>query len=332
MSTVTAPKTELKHIPLDRIRHNPVALRAVDKETPEYKGLVDSIRVRGVLSAISVREIANPDPNDDQPLYGLIDGLHRFTASQDAGSDTIPAQITTLDDADVLEAQIIANAHVIKTAPVAYSKQLQRMIAGNPALVGVEVAARLGMSLSWLNERLGLTKLLESIQQLVDDKQIVLTNAFALAKLDPSIQDGFVERAMTQSPAEFVPAAQKAKKEFDAAKRQGRDPNADTFQQVEKLQKLADIKSEMAHPTIGPALIAKYDIDSPAEAWKRAIQWVLNSDEDSVAAQRAKHEARLKDNSAKKEAAKKERERIAQDRASQAQAEVQLAPGVTMHK
>ena len=331
MSEKTAALPDLKHIPLSRIRHNPVALRAVDKEDPAYPGLVDSIARVGVLNPINVREITNSDPNDPEPIYGLIDGLHRFTASQDADKDTIPCQVLSMTDAEVLEAQIIANAHVLQTKPVAFAKQLQRMIASNPALIATEVAGRLGMSTSWLSERLGLPRLIPDIQALVDDGQITLTNAFALAKLHADIQPNFVERAMTQSPGEFVPAAQKAKKEYDQAKRQGRDPNQDTFQAVEKLQKLAIIKSEMTNPTIGPALLAKHGVHSPAAAWNLAIKWVMNADADSVEGQRVKHNARQKDSAEKKAAAKAERERLASERAMNKQAEIQLAPGVKMH-
>ena len=323
---------ELKFVPIARIRHNPVALRTVEKETVEYRGLVDSIIQKGVLSPISVREITNPDPNDTEPLYGLIDGLHRFTASQDAGKDKIPCQIVTMDDAEVLEAQIVANAHVVTTKPVAYAKQLQRMIAANPALIASEVAGRLGMSTTWLSDRLGLPKLIQQCQELVDSGEITLTNAFALSKLPAELQPNFVERAMTQSPSEFVPAAQKAKKEYDNAKRQGRDPNQDAFQPIEKLQKLAIIKDELTHGKLGPALIAKHNIHSPAQAFAFAIKWVLNADPDSIEAQKLKHEARVADNKKKKDEAKAERERLAAEKASKKQAEIQLAPGVTMTK
>lgn len=323
-------QTELKHIPLSRIRHNPVALRSVNKEAEKYIGLVDSVRLRGVLSPISVREIQNPDPADQEPLYGVVDGLHRYSASQDAGLDSIPCQVTTLDDAEVLEAQIIANAHVIETKPVEYGHQLQRMIASNPALVAAEVASRLGKSTGWLDSMLGLDRLKEEIQALVDDGKIKLTNAYALSRLPEDLQTNFVDRAMTQSPAEFVPAAQKAKKEWDAAKRAGKDPNADTFLHIEKCQKMVDIKGEIARPAIGPALIAKYSISSPAEAFTLALKWVLNSDTDSIAAQRATHDARLADAKKKRDAAKAERDAIKAAAAAQPQTTVELAPGVKM--
>lgn len=325
-------QSKLLHIPLSKIRTNPVALRAVNKETVQYAGLVDSIRKVGVLNPVNVREIPNDNPENPGVMYGLCDGLHRYTAATDAGLLEIPAQVLSLDDAEILEAQIIANYHTIKTAPVEFAKQLQRMIAGNPALVTAEVASRLGVSPAWVNERLGLPRLIPEIQTLVDDGQITLTNAFALSKLDASIQPDFVERAMTQPPGEFVPAAQSAMKEWAMAKRQGRDPNVDTFKPIVKLQKMAILNQEVIDGKIGAAMIAKHEITTPAQAWALAMQWVLHSDKDSIAVQREKHTARLADNKKRKDEAKAEREKKASEKAGSTASSIMLAPGVVMTK
>lgn len=101
--------TVLKSIPLNNIKENPNALRTVDRTTEEYLGLVDSIRKNGILNAVLVREMQNPV--DQSVFYGLIDGLHRFTAAKDAGLTEIPAQVKSMEDAAVLEAQILANIH-----------------------------------------------------------------------------------------------------------------------------------------------------------------------------------------------------------------------------
>lgn len=101
----------LKSIPLSLIRENPVALRNVNRKGEGYLGLVDSVRKDGVLNAIVVREIK--DPTNGNVVYGLVDGLHRFSAASDAGLTEIPAQVKDMDDAAVLEAQLIANVHKI---------------------------------------------------------------------------------------------------------------------------------------------------------------------------------------------------------------------------
>lgn len=302
-------QTKLLHIPLKNIRENPVALRPVDKTTSEYKELVDSIRAVGIINPISVREIQNPDPAGEQ-LYSVCDGLHRFTAACDGGLDTIPCQVVTKDDAQVEEAQIIANIHKIETKPAQYSKQLNRMVLRNPDLTLNEISGRLSRSITWLSERLSIVKLKESIQKLVDAGQIVASNAIALAKLPVEMQDDFVERAMTQSPGDFGPAVQAAVKAHRDALRAGKDPNAQPqFIAVQTLRKLSEIKEvlENAKP-LAAELIALVQPQTPEEIFALAIKWVMKADPKSVQVQRAKWDAEQADKAAKKRKAELERE------------------------
>jgi len=136
MSTDTLGMVSLK-----KIRLNPVALRDVDRESEGYLGLVDSIKSSGVLNPIVVRPIKDSETGEE--LYGLVDGLHRFTAAGDAGLDTIPAHIKSMEEADILAAQIIGNIHRVETRPVEYSKQLQRILAQDPMLSMTALAAKL---------------------------------------------------------------------------------------------------------------------------------------------------------------------------------------------
>ncbi len=118
-------ETKLAHIKVATIRENPNALREVNRGTEKYLELVDSVRKRGVMNPILVRECKDPKTGED--FFGLIDGLHRFSAARDAGSETIPANITSMQDADTMLAQIMANVHRIETQPGEYSKQLVRI-------------------------------------------------------------------------------------------------------------------------------------------------------------------------------------------------------------
>jgi ParB/RepB/Spo0J family partition protein len=303
-----APQTELLHIPLANIRENPVALRPVDKTSEKYLSLVDNVRQYGILNPISVREIEGTG-SDGGKLYSVCDGLHRYTSANDAGLVTIPAQVKNLTDAQAEEAQIVANFHKVETKPAEYSKALNRIVLRNPDLTMVELSSRLNMTPTQLSERMSLVKLTEKIQKLVDEGAIKLTNAVALAKLPVEMQTDFVERAMTQSPAEFVPAATSALKKYREDLRAGRTPGEAVFEPVQLLQKLGDIKAALTdYKSLAQELIAAAQPKSPEEIFGLALAWVLRSDPVSVASQRQKWEAEQADKKAKKEAAAKERE------------------------
>lgn len=301
-----ADKTQLLHIPLAKIRENPVALRTVNRTTEEYTGLVDSIRKNGVLNPILVREVLDPDTNEK--VYGLVDGLHRFTASQDAGKDTIPAQVTSLEDAEVLEAQVLANVHKVETRPVEYSKQLVRILAQNPLMPLAELATRLSKSPAWLNERLGLVKLEPNIAGLVDEGKINLSNAYALAKLPTEEQPNFLDRAMTMSPQEFVPTANARIKEIRDAKRQGRAATPGEFTPVPHLRKVSELKEEMDQKNVGGVLVRELGVHDPIEAFNLGVKWALHMDPASIQAAKEKDAQRRKE--LEEASAKRKQERL----------------------
>ncbi len=296
----------LKRIPLDRIRENPIALRTVNRTTEDYLGLVDSIRKDGVLNSITVREVF--EAGSKEPVYSLVDGLHRFTASTDAGLTDIPAQVIDMDEGEVLVAQIVANIHKIETKPVEYSRQLMRILALHPLMPLAELSTTLSRSPSWLSERLGLVKLAKSIADLVDEDKINLSNAYALAKLPEEEQLNFLDRAMTMAPQEFVPTASQRVKEIKEAKRQGRDANPSEYVAVPHMRKVSELKEEMEQKVVAKVLVHELGVKDPVSAFNLGIQWALHMDPSSVQAAKAKDEARR---SADKEAkAKREKERL----------------------
>jgi ParB/RepB/Spo0J family partition protein len=317
MSNASEPKSTLKNIKLSDIRENPVALRSVDRKNPDYQQLVDSVRTHGVLESILVRELK--DAETGETYYGLINGLQRFSASQDAGKETVPAKVVSLSDAEVLEAQIITNVHRVETKPVEYSKQLIRILSGNPTMTISNLAAKLAKSPSWVSERLGLVKLEESVAKLVDDNKINLSNAYALAKLPPEEQANFIDRAMTLTPQEFVPTVNNRVKEIREAKRQGRDTTKLEFTPVAHAQKLSALKAELESPSVGPALVERVGVTTAEEGFALGVAWSLHMDPLSIEQAKADDEARK----AKEADAKAKRKQEAQDRRAKAAAEAQ---------
>jgi len=310
---------KLAVIAIAAIRENPVALRSVNRESEEYLGLVDSIRNKGFLGAITVRSKKDDETGDE--FYELVDGLHRFSAAKDAGIEQINVDVVTLDDDAVMEAQIMANIHKIETKPVEYSKQLLRILSRNPLMTEAELATKLGKSTQWIKERLGLTKITNAdIAALVNEGKIKLANAYAMAKLPPEEMADFVDRAMTQAPDEFVPAVNARVKEIRDAKRKGKDAEAAVFQPVAFMQKLKDIKDEMEAGKIAKALIKETGVKTAAEGFDLAIKWVLHLDPKSVEAQKAKDEERKRLKEEKKKQRDAERaQKIAEKKKKEAE-------------
>lgn len=270
----------LENIPLGKIRENPVALRQVNRNTEKYLELVASIVDQGLLNPIVVRPLV--DPETKEQFYGLIDGLHRYTACQDAGLATIPAHVKSMADADVLVAQIIGNIHRIETRPVEYSKQLQKILAQDPRLTSSILARQLGKSTTWIADRLGLLKIEENVSKLVDEGKINLSNAFALAKLPKEEQAGFVDRAITMPPQEFSSTVMERKKQLDKARREGRPVETDFVAPVH-MRKMKDVKNEFENPRVSFVICKENKLKTPEEGFALAVAWILNQDPTSIA-------------------------------------------------
>ena len=313
---------KLTELPLGLIRENPVALRAVNRQDEKYLGLVESIKSTGVLNAITVR--SKTDEETGQEYFELIDGLHRFCASKDAGQEKIPANVLEMDDAAVLDAQVIANIHKVETKPVEYSRQMLRILAANPMMVESELAAKLSKSTQWVKERLGLTKIIdENIVNLINEGKIILANATTLAKLPPEEMAAFVDRAMTQGAEEFIPACNARLKEIREAKRQGKDAEDAVFQPVAFMQKMKDIKEELDKNEIGKILCQ--GLKTPEEGFAMAVKWALHLDPKSIEAQVAKDEERKKQRAEAKRKKDQEKAEKKAKKAAEAAAEAEAA-------
>jgi ParB/RepB/Spo0J family partition protein len=298
----------LKTVPLSDIRENKVALRTVNRESEAYQGLVESIRQKGFLGSIVAREKVD---EDGTKYFEIVDGLHRYSAAKDLDLPEITIDVTSLSDDEVLEGQIMMNIHRIETRPVEYTHQLRRILKRNQDMTESELAGKPGKSTAWLSQRLGLSKIEdEKIQQLIDDGEIKLSNAYALAKLGSEDQREFVERAMMMPPDEFTPLVNARCKEVREARRKGDGAPEVTFEPRAFLQKVGAIKEEHASSDVGPRLVQSAGASTAEEGFALAVAWVLHLDPESVERQRAEdaERRRAREEAKKARAAKKARE------------------------
>lgn len=295
------------NIPLSLIDVSDVALRGVQRQTEEFTNLVDSIRNRGVMNSIVVREHVNAA---GVTRYQLIDGLQRFTASGDAGLLTIPANIVNVDDGEVLEIQLITNLNRVTTKPADQCKHLFRMLSRNPNLTKSMLAERVSQSLAWVDARLSLKNLHETLIADVNEGTINLSNAIALTKFPKELQLEHADDARKELPKSFVPRMKNLFKQIKEAKKTGQDAKTSEFEPAQFLQKASVIKAELENPEHCRALIA--DAGLPAEsiaAAKLAIAWVLNFDPQSQAEQKRNHEVREAEKAAEKARIKERKEK-----------------------
>ncbi len=150
----------------------------------------------------------------------------------------------------------------------------------------------------------------DAIQELVNNGTINITNATNLAKLPQDEQPNFVDRAITMTPAQFVPSVGSRAKEIRDAKRQGRTSDGPKpFEPPVYLQKISVLKQELRDLNVGKGLINQCGLKDPVDVWKMAVSWTLHLDPVSIDVSRIQDEERKKNAEEAKAKKKQEREK-----------------------
>jgi ParB/RepB/Spo0J family partition protein len=325
----------LQTVSIDLIRANKVALRNVDRENEQYQGIVASMTEKGWWGSITVRE--REDAETEETFYEIVDGLHRYTAAKEAGLTEIGIDVVSLEEDEVLEAQLMANIHKVETKPKEYSEQLRRIMARNPMMTEGDLGKRIGKSAAWIRTRLGLNKITnEQLSQLINSGKIPLSNAYVLAKLPADEQVNFVQQACTEPTKQFSAIVAKRVKEINEEKRKGKDAGPRVFEPVAHLRKLSEVRSEFEEAKVAPLLINELGLSDPLSAFKMGIAWALHMDPKSVEIQKSQDEQRkvekaeakkkrAAETAAKKAAAAKKKAEEAAEAAVAAKAELEGA-------
>jgi ParB/RepB/Spo0J family partition protein len=287
---------DFRFIPLDQLCEAWAVLRVVNRGSVEYLELRDSIADRGLLNSICVR------PSTRKPgKFEIVDGLYRYMAAVELQLSGLPCIVKyNLTDADVLAAQIQANALRPETTIMEYARQLKRIAevlatAEGHDLSIAQLSARIHKNPEWVGNQLALLNLIGPAQQALERGEIPLLSAYALARVFRSHQLQFVEQAKTMPAKEFVPIVNEFTRRCYAELRRGKRPRVDgDFTPVPYLRKLLDVKDEYEHRRIGALFLATAGCKTPLDAWYLALKWVLNLDEESVMWQRERFVQRQK--------------------------------------
>lgn len=174
----TATNEEIIEINLDELRPNPYQPRKVFKDEALTE-LAESIKEHGVFQPIIAKRSIKG--------YEIIAGERRVRASKLAGLKTIPAIIRAFTDEQMMEIGLLENLqrenlNVIEEA-AAYKSMLDKL-----HLTQEELAKKVGKSRSHITNILGLLRLPNEIQDLLEENKLSMGHARVLSKLEDETQ------------------------------------------------------------------------------------------------------------------------------------------------
>ncbi|MGH8122825.1 MAG: ParB/RepB/Spo0J family partition protein [Rudaea sp.] len=201
--TPEAGGDDLRALPIERIQSGKYQPRQVFDEA-RLAELAASIKVQGLIQPIVVRTLG-------PARYEIIAGERRWRAAQLAGLREIPALVREVPDQAVAAMTLIENIQREELTALEEAHALQRLIAEFKH-THQQVADAIGRSRASVSNLLRLLELPDEIKRMLEERQIEMGHARALAALDPSLALGLARRAVAHgwSVRELEEAARKA--------------------------------------------------------------------------------------------------------------------------
>ncbi len=164
---------------IEFLRPNPRNPRQIFKDD-ELRELADSIRERGIVQPIIVREL--PGVSN---VYEIIAGERRWRAAQIVGLHEVPIVVVEANDQQSLEFAIIENVQRADLNALEEAQGYQRLM-NEFGYTQQDLAKIIGKSRSQITNTLRLLKLPEPVKQFVSEGSISAGHARALLALaDP---------------------------------------------------------------------------------------------------------------------------------------------------
>lgn len=153
--------------------------------------LAGSVRDKGVMQPIVVRPIENGGPS----VFEIVLGECRYRASKLAGKTTIPALVRELQDDEVRELQLVENIHRKDLTAMEEARGYRGLIDSNPTKHNAEsIAGKIGMSVSYVWDRLKLNDLIPEAQQILEAERMTVGHAILIARQTPENQARIIDR------------------------------------------------------------------------------------------------------------------------------------------
>lgn len=168
----------VREIGLGQIEPDPDQPRqAIDPD--ELARLADTIRARGLLQPIRVRELTG-----EGHRYQIVAGERRWRAAELAGLVRIPCVVVQGEDdpVETLLDQVAENTGRLGLAPLEEARAFQRILEAKGWTQG-QLAAQVGVNQSDVSKRLALLRLPGEVCVLIEDGLLDGSSAYELSKL-----------------------------------------------------------------------------------------------------------------------------------------------------
>ena len=165
---------DVTEIDIDEIRSNPYQPRKTF-DIESLNELAKSITEYGIVQPIIVKKSVKG--------YELVAGERRTKAAKIAGLKKIPAIIKDFDDQEMMEIALVENIQREDLNPIDEAASISNIIKLR-GYTQDEFANKFGKSRTYVTNILGLLKLPDEVKRLVEKRNITMSHARVLSKMD----------------------------------------------------------------------------------------------------------------------------------------------------
>jgi ParB family chromosome partitioning protein len=224
----------VKFIPVEKILFSSLQPRVHFKEDASFEELVNSIREKGVLQPILVRELG-------EGLYECVAGERRLRACIKLGMEKIPAVIKKLSDEEVLLVALIENIQRKELNPVEEALGYKRLIE-EFGYTQEEVAKRVGKDRSSVANLLRLLKLPREIQEDLTEGRLSVGHAKAILSLEKEEDQLFVRDQVIKRGLSVRETERLVKRLLSGGSLKRKEPDPDLVELSDYLSQLIGTK------------------------------------------------------------------------------------------
>ena len=167
------------YLKTSKVRDNRFQPRT-DYNEEKLQDLIESIKEKGIIQPILVREVQNGE-------FEVIAGERRLKAARALNLENVPAIIKSVNDEEALIIALIENVQRENLNPIEEAQAYRRLI-DDFQLTHEDVAKAVGKDRSTISNIMRLLKLPDEIQNLVYGGEITMGHARALLSLESTAE------------------------------------------------------------------------------------------------------------------------------------------------
>ena len=177
-ATPAVASVDFRELPIDQVFTSPLNPRKTLNEEA-LKELAQSIREKGIIEPLVVRVSPSPGGRD----FEIVAGERRYRAAEMAGLEVVPCVVRVLSDAEVVEHALTENHQRRDVHPLEEAEAIQQLLDLDSAYTIAGVAAKLGVSHTWVYGRLKLLRMSEPAREAYRANAITAEHADILARV-----------------------------------------------------------------------------------------------------------------------------------------------------